>query len=215
MNNDYVLCWWARDEFAEQRGDFQTNASFDQAGSDLLQDDSSVAAMQQAPLGEPPMAFDVRSVYDSRPVNGYDFNYSGFFASQNLNNNPWTLEFNVPTGYRAVPRKWDVFFDTPPGGPSYASTVTLLQNGAAVPNNGPIIIGMGTGDEPIDSFFLCEENTSFGITGNVTAAPNTTQDSVISVNVYGNLIPVSQVALPFSIANPSSNPELLNTLLGS
>ena len=212
-HKDDVLFWWQKGEFADQRGDVQTGASYDQPGSDLLQDDTSIAQMQQAPLGEPPTAFDVRSVYDSRPVNGYDFNYSGSLPSQNLYNNPWTIEFNVPNGYRAVPRKWDVFYDTPPSGPSYNSTVTLLQQGAAVPNNGPIIIGMGTND-PIESFFLCEENTTFGITGNVVFTGNGTSDSVISVNVQGNLIPVSEVALPFSIANPTSNPALLHSLLG-
>jgi hypothetical protein len=169
--------------------------------------------MQQAPLGEPPSAFDVRSTYDSRPVNAYDFNYSAFLPSQNLINTPWEFTFNVPNGYRAVPRKWDVFYDTPPSGPSYNSTVTLLQQGAAVPNNGPIIIGMGTSD-PIESFFICEENTTFGISGNVVGTVNSTQDSVISVNVYGNLIAVSEVALPFSVANPTSNPALLHSLLG-
>ena len=215
MHSDNVRCWWARGEFAEQHGDWQTGASVDQAGSDLLQDDASVAAMQKAPLGEPPSAFDVRCTYDSRIVNGYDFNFSQFITSQNLINNPWEMQFMVPNGYRAVPRKWDVMYDTPPVGASYNSTVTLLQQGAALPNNGPIIIGMGTGDEPIDSFFVCEENTTFGITGNVVGTFNTTQDSVISVNVYGNLIPVSEAALPFSIANPSSNPALLNTLLGN
>lgn len=213
MNSDYVVHWWERGEFAEQRGDWQTGASYDQPGSDLLQDDASVAAMQQTPLGEPPTAFDVRSTYDSRPVNGYDFNYSAHFPSRNLINNPWSIQFVVPNGYRAVPRKWDVFFDSPPAGPSYNSTVTLLQNGAALPNNGPIIIGMGTNDS-IDSFFICEENTTFGMSGNVVGVANTTQDSVISVNVYGNLLPVSDVALPFSIANPTSNPALLHSLLG-
>jgi|ERR1700677_1281289 len=206
MNTDVVCYWWMRGEFAEQRGDWQTGASLDVPGADLLQDDSSVAQMQVTPLGEPPSDFDVRCVYDSRPVNGYDFNFSAFQASSNISNVPWNFTFTVPNGYRAVPRKWDVFYDTPPSGiPSYQSTVTLIQNQAAVPYNGPIIVGMGTGDAPIDSFFVCEENTTFGISGSVTDVPNSTHATAISVNVYGNLIPVTEVAPPFAVTNQIKN----------
>lgn len=191
----YVMFWWQRGEFDEQRQDWQAEASFEQPGSDLLQDASSTQAMLEAPLGEPKSDFDVRCVYDSRVVNGYDFNYSA--AMNQPSGASWTATFVVPNGYRAVPRKWSVNFDSPPVGPSKNSTATIQQGGAALPNNGPIIIGMGT-DDPIETFFLCEENTTFGITG---ANSNAVTGLAVIVNVYGNLIPVTDVALPLAVSN--------------
>jgi len=196
MNNpDYVAFWWQRGEFAEQRGDWQVGAVWDQPGADLLQDDASITAMQKAPLGEPKSDFDVRCVYDSRIVNGYDFNFSAILTQSS--GGSWSASFNVPNGYRAIPRKWDVQFDLPPPGAAGNSTVTIQQQGAGLPNNGPIIIGMGT-DDPIETFFLCEENTTFGIAG---ANTNTANALTVNVNVYGNLIPVTDVALPLSVSN--------------
>jgi hypothetical protein len=193
--NDYIMHWWERDEFSEQRGDFQTGASWDQPGSDLLQDHASLTAMQSAPLGEPPTDFDVRCVFDSRIVNGYDFNFAANISGS-YPGYGWSANFKVPTGYRAIPRKWSVQFDLPPTGIAANSTATIQQNGAALPNN-TVIIGMGT-DEPIETFFLCEENTSFGIAGiNSNASVTFTGN----VNVYGNLIPVTSVALPLAVSN--------------
>jgi hypothetical protein len=190
--DDAVMFWWNRGEFAEQREEWQFSADYEQAGSDLLLDDAAVASMQAAPLGEPPSDFDVRCVYDSRPVNGYDFNYSAQVSI--ASGVAWSTAFNVPNGYRIVPRKWQVQFDSLPLGPLAGNFVSLQQNGANVPNNGPIIVGMGT-DEPIESFFLCEENTTFGISGVAN------QNTNANINVYGNLIPVTDVALPLSVSN--------------
>jgi hypothetical protein len=195
MGNDYVMFWWMRGEFAEQREEWQAGADLDQPGSDLLQDSTAVTAMQQAPLGEPPVDFDVRCVYDSRIVNGYDFNFSSPISASSTTG--WSATFTVPVGYRAVPRKWSVQFDQVITGAASGSTATIQQNGAGLANNGPIIIGMGT-DGPIETFFLCEENTTFGIAGQNT---NAVISYTGAVNVYGNLIPVSQVALPMAAAN--------------
>jgi hypothetical protein len=217
MTSDVICSWWMRGEFAEQRGDWQTNASLDIPGADLLGQEASTQAMQATPLTPPNVDYEVRSVYDSRPINAYDFNFS---AATEFTSPPdpgtiatWEATFTVPTGYRAVPRDWDVFFDTPPNVIASKSTVTLQQQGAAVPNNGPMIIGMGTGPTPIKSFFICEENTTFGIQGSINVGVNSTQSSTISINVHGNLIPVTDCALPFTIADQLKNPTLVNKLL--
>jgi hypothetical protein len=195
--------WWTRGEFADQVGDTQAPADLRESGiADMIGVDQAIDAMVATPIGEPDSDFDVRSVYDSRPVNAYDFNFS---ANADLSSEgsgfSWTVTFTVPNGYRAVPREWDVLYD-----PGFASAnsysdsfVTIQQSGAALPNNGPITVGIGTYD-PIKTFFLCEENTTFGMTG-FTALTNSSQASSVNVNVYGNLIPVSEVALPFCIAN--------------
>lgn len=189
--------WWKRGEWADAIGDYQASPDFREAsgGMDLFAADASVYAMEHTPLGEPPVDFDVRCVYDSRPVNGYDFNYS--ISTPAVSTGSWTVQFIVPNGYRAVPREWEIQFDSPFAGPSANSTVSIQQNGAQLPNNGPITIGMGT-DEPIKTFFVCEENTTFGITGLNT---NITGETNANINVYGNLLPVTDVALQFAIAN--------------
>lgn len=189
--------WRGNHEYAQEIGDAQAPPDMSDVGaSDMALVQRSVDEMQRTPLGEPRVGFDVRAVYDSRPVNGYDFNLSA--STDNVTTSAWVIAFNVPNGYRMVPREWQVIYDSPPPGPSTNSIVTLQQNGANLPNNGPIIIGGGTG-LPIKSFFICEENTTFGITGRNTNLISGTNKVII--NVYGNLLAVTDVALPFEVTN--------------
>ena len=202
--------WWEAGEYASAIGD--TQAPPDMAnppGADLLGDAAATAEMIAAPLGGPATDFSIRSVYDSRPVNAYDFNYSQAVEVTNANGAGttvlWAANFSAPNGYRAIPRKWDIFLDPPHAvGPPADSLVSITQSNAAIPNNQNIILGLGT-DEPIETFFVCEENTVFGASGATSLIPADTTVNV-NVNVHGNLIPVSQVAAPYSIAN--ENEEL-------
>lgn len=197
-NGNYVAWWWQRQEFAEQRGDWQASSCYEIPGADLLQDATSETALHVTPLGEPPVAFDVRSVYDSRPVNSYDFNFSTSQAYIDAGG-VLTFNFNVPQGYRAVPREWNVALSTPSIGASGTfNTISLNSNNAAVPNNQNIIFGGGGTEDPVKSFFVCEEQTQFGAT--IFLLPTLTPGDCI-LNVWGNLIPVTSVALPFAIAN--------------
>jgi hypothetical protein len=204
-NGNYVLWWWQRGEHEEQRGDFQASSCYEIPGADLLQDDASEAALMRSPLGEPPTDFTVRSVYDVRPVNGYDFNYFKS-ATITLSSGAWMVTFNVPPGYRAVVRHYEVEFDAcfGPGGGVFApsgSTASLQQNGANVPNNQTLDAGFGAA---FDCFYLCEENTTFGLAGiNLLINSALGGVSTANVSVYGNLIAVDENALPLSIANKS------------
>jgi hypothetical protein len=191
----YVAWWWQREEFADQIGDYQATSVYEIPGADLVGQAAATAAMFQSPIGEPPTDFDVRCVFDSRIVNGYDFNFSAAIAG--TSSAGWSATFTVPNGYRIVPREWTVQFDNVFSGASANSTATIEQQGAAVPYNQNIIIGMGT-DEPIKTFFLCEENTTFGIAG---FNGNAITPYTGSITVYGNLIPVTDVALPLSVSN--------------
>jgi hypothetical protein len=186
------------DEYSASREDYQEPPDMrDNASGDMgRSQQESVDEMQRTPLGEPRVEFDVRCVYDSRPLNGGDFNLSITAVDTSTTN--WQATFVVPNGYRMVPRKWEVTFDNPPSGPNANSTATIQQNGANLPYNGPIIIGMGT-SEPIETFFICEENTTFGIMGN--NANFTGGSNVVNVNVYGNLLAATDVALPFEVTN--------------
>jgi hypothetical protein len=202
-----VINWWDVGEWADARGDYQGPPDLmDPSGSDVAGDSASTLGMIASPLGEPPVEFDVRSVFDSRPVNGYDFIYSAtssFLPGSPSTQGIWSVNFIVPNGYRAVPLEWDISFDQPMSGLAAAnSQCSLNQNGSAVPNNQAIIIGYGTGDLPLKTFFVCEENSTFGAQGfNLNNGIQAANTVTVNVKVKGNLIAVSDVALPFSIAN--------------
>ena len=190
--------WWDRQELNDELGDFGAPPdAADYGGSDLAMDASSTAAMMQTPLGEPDIDFDVRCIYDSRPVNGYDFNVSNTLTTTSSAPTIWTFNFTVPLGYRMIPKKFEIKFDPAPAGPISQSTATILQQGVGLSNNQNIIIGPGG---TIDTFFICEEQTTFGITGTNN---NVFGGLVLTaiVNVWGQMIPVSDVALPFTAAN--------------
>lgn len=152
-------------------------------------------AVGVAPVGTPPTFYDVRCVYDSRPVNAYDFNLTtttaalphGGFA---------TTQFIVPSGYRAVPRKWMVSFEPIPVANPSDITFYPQAYGADVPNNA-VLIGSGTA-APIETFFLVEENATFGAR---IADPNALAGGNVYIQVWGNLLPVTGVALPFEVSN--------------
>jgi len=193
--------WWKNGEYEDEIGDTQAGPDFNVGPADVGNTEQQLAALARAPLGEPPVGFDVRCTFDSRIVNSYDFLLSATLMDGLNSGAPWIVTFQVPNGYRMIPREWEVYFDNPPSGLASNSTVTLQQQGAAIPNNGPIAIGSGTSD-PIKTFFLCEENTNFGMTGHNS---NLTSGIITGyVRVYGNLIAVSDVALPFAAANKNS-----------
>jgi len=183
-------------EYSQSRGDTQAPPDPFAGPADMAGSGPLVSAMEIAPLGEPPVGFDVRCTFDSRMINGYDFNLSAAITDTSVTN--WQATFIVPNGYRMIPREWTIYFDNPPPGLASNSTATLQQQSAGIPNNGPIMIGSGTTD-PLKSFFLCEENTTFGIIGNNS---NIFSGAVTGyVTVYGNLLSVLDVALPFAASN--------------
>ncbi len=147
--------------------------------------------------GEPPLAFDVRCVYDSRPANGYDFNLTMTLTPDEAAASI-TGQIIVPSGYRIVPREWRVNFVVIPDVTLTQISVQIQRNDADLPNNS-FFIGTGT-TFPIKTFFVVEENATFGLRlldpGILLLAAN-----VAIVQVYGNLLPVTGVALPFEVTN--------------
>jgi hypothetical protein len=151
--------------------------------------------------------YNVRSVFDSRPVNAYDGNFT---ARQNLvaSATDFQVVFPVPLGYRAVVRELEVQFSTnTPGN----DVILFPQNNAAdVPYNqialGNVALSVNSAaNQPwpraiYKLFYIAEEATSFGVRGhsvNFNGAGNT-----VIVNMRVNLLVVLGNALPYSIANP-------------
>ncbi len=182
-------------EWALTIRDLQYGPEFSQGPQDLQVIMAQIGAMQAAPLGEPDSQYDARSVYDSRPTNGFDATFSGNASA--APSTAWTVLFSAPLGYRVVVREWQVNYDAPGSGPAADSAVSLLLNGAALPYNDNIAIGMGTSD-PVSTFFLVEENGTFGITG---LSSNLALTTTAYVNMHVNLIPVTLDQLSFAVVN--------------
>lgn len=159
------------------------------------------ADMRAAPAGEPPADYDVRSVYDSRPVLGYDFNV--LLSTSDIAGDPsppltLTSQFIVPQGFVAVVRKAHVWIE--PNVPlSSRSNVlfTLAINGVRVQYNEDIAVGDET-LEPLEFFTIIDELNSL--------AAMITLSGIISTNVfvhfYGNLLSKTGRPPAFEIANP-------------
>ncbi len=182
-------------DWAHSIRDFQADPVFTRGSPDLATVGDQITAMQQAPLGEPETVYDARSVFDSRPCNAFD----GVFSAETTATSGvlWTITFQAPNGYRIVPREWQVSYDAPGAGSNGNSTVNLVLNESAVPYNSGIIIGPGTSD-PLESFFLVEENATFGMTGTNSNIVGTTN---VQVNVRCNLIPVTLEQLSYAVEN--------------
>jgi len=201
---------WRDSEFLAQR-EHQAGADLSSA-SDITSQGGKVADMAATPPGEPPVDYDVRSVYDSRPVNARDFNFSlsqlGTVSGSGAIVFP-EFDFVSAIGWRFVVLEWDIIFSPSLGtigGSVYQNTVVNLLGGGGVadPFNSNIVIGPnGTGEEPIKTFMLVEENTRFGLTlvnTDTTLTIAATAEAIVTV--HGNALPVTDVQLPYQIANP-------------
>ena len=191
---------------------------------DLLMLADAENDLAATPLDYQTLDYDVRSTYDSRPINAYDFNLCSGTLSGINSNIAWMVGWQVPLGYRAVVRRFDVQYDSDVGGPYGNSVIWPLQGlypatvqpapqllavstpqfnmavytnnevGFPVPNN---IKSIGSGGS-IDVFFIIEEGTWFGLAGSNANQLNGTAN----VNVYGQLIPVRNEQLPYVVGNP-------------
>ncbi len=89
------------DEFKSDEQHSQLTANTHSIASDIAIATDSGDQADVAPLGTPPKGYDVRAVYDSRPVQGYDFNIAVSTALGETN--PF-VSMTVPNGYIAVLR---------------------------------------------------------------------------------------------------------------
>jgi hypothetical protein len=201
--------------------DIQWGPGLDTAGpTDLLALSGAVADAQATPLEPVPLDYDTRAVYDSRPVNAYDFNFcaNNFIVN---NNTLWAVGWQVPLGYRAVIREFEVQYDQDVGGQFGASLIFPLQGmypsefGDSPSTSGPVTPtvqtalaaagfplqnnakAIGSGGK-IKTFYIAEEGTWFGLEG---ISANIGVQGTCTVNAYGQFIPIRNEQLPFVIAN--------------
>src|SRR6185436_19569151 len=101
--------------------------------------------LDRVPLGTPAIDYDVRSVFDVRPVNAFDFTFSQTAQPYDLGEQggKWLFTFEVPVGFVAVVR-WYQFFSVSATGSSTEVNdwlASLLRNAVDFPYNNNVYIG--------------------------------------------------------------------------
>jgi len=208
------------EDLAVERGE-----SFDtgQARSDVPTDMRSNARNRQgaaeAPLGTPSLDYDVRSIYDSRPVNSVEFNE--WFTLEGLDAAPIDAAavallrkaWLVPVGFVAVVRGITVLV---PNDPNVASVwdgeLSVMVDGVKQdPPN--VVVNPGTGlaainqhnilfrdGEQITTFVIADQNQFVGVdVALLTNVALTTAN--FAVGFYGNFLQKTNIPSQFQIAN--------------
>lgn len=178
------------------------------------------AAAEQAPLGTPSLDFDVRSIYDSRPVNTRDFNL--WFALQITGEAGVTLDsfkncFYVPQGYVAVVREITLttqIFRQVQSPYTFDGYIKILVDGNSVdPMTVQVPAGpLGdsllpldipwTSGEPIKTFTVADQGQIIGVQITpVNFFQPGNEDGHVWVGFYGNFLQKTNVPANFQIAN--------------
>lgn len=164
-------------------------------------------AFQSAPLGDVPGAYDVRSVYDSRPVNAADFNICTSADLSGVETTPGTLKMTVPRGYVAVLRRVRTAVEPAPA-ISFRRQIqaTLTHNGATVPNQQSIFVGAEQ-DSLLECWVIADELDTLGVNLSYFETDGTTPqafpaDTVGEAQFYGQLLVKTGRSINYEIANP-------------
>jgi hypothetical protein len=192
------------DEFEARQRQLPASLKLNIGGKSLKRSRDDLA---RTPLGSPPVDYDVRSVYDVRPVGAFDFNIAAsdvLGAGEGATSNVLTAEMTVPDGLVAVLRNFDIWFEPNPAGADKSDFKWSLQlNGADFPYNGSIPFGVVVDRETV--FMLANEFNRIGIRVTATAgAIFVTGSPVLWVRFYGTFQIKGSIPLPFEIANPAS-----------
>lgn len=156
---------------------------------------------QQTPLGAPPADCDVRSIYDSRPVNGFDFNIA--VSVDNAEETPddtFNLEFVVDEGYVAVVRTIYHWFEPLPALANPSDVLlSMAVNGATQLRLQDIPVGVES-SALVNQFLIADEfNTvraQLFLPGGAIAT-----DFTVWVIFYGNYLQKTAIPANQQIAN--------------
>jgi hypothetical protein len=165
-------------------------------------------AFQDAPIGEPGIDVDVRSVYDVRPVNAFDVNLQQVSPNQFTYGGTATPQVGeilapVPLGYVFVCRQLDHYLFPEPGVTSRGQVLmSLTKNGAEVPYN--VNVAVGTASQGLfRTFTIYDEGEVFGARVVVNLPGGSPSgSSFLGVNFYGNFLRKSGRSANQTIGNP-------------
>lgn len=192
------------------RGEFESRNR--QLPADLNQSvafassEQSRRQFETTPVGTPVDCYDVRSVWDVRPVGAFDFNIVSFIASSGATDSgDAVVEMTVPDGFVAILRNFDAWFSgtQPAVAEKNSITWSLQLNGGDVPYNADVPMGVAVDRETV--FLIGNEFNRIGLRIASAAFANTVLTPY--VRFYGTLIIKSSRALPFEVANPTMAPN--------
>lgn len=168
--------------------------------------------MERVKPGEPPIDFTVRSVYDSRPVQGQDFNITAIVTQivQPGNND---CSFTVPQGYVAVVRRLHHFVTNPPVGVGINRSdalCSILLDNADYPYNKNIPVGWES-DDIVNLFMIADEFQT--VTTRFVFSAVVLETSALYVTFYGNLLLKTGRPAQFEIANPAARGAVIGPQL--
>jgi hypothetical protein len=186
-----------------RRGDFEARQR--QLPADRHARQAKMSAMAKArtdqentPLGSPPKPVDVRSVYDTRPINAFDFNISAS-ASVNSVSPSATLFFSVPQGFICVLRNFDIWFEPNPVASDRSAFQWSLQlNGGDFPYNLNVPFGIAVDRETC--FMIANEFNTVGLRITLGTAAEFA-DGTIFGRFYGNFLLKSGLPSALEIGN--------------
>jgi len=165
---------------------------------------ASQRAFQDAPLGEPLADVDVRSTYDVRPLQAFDFNVTVSGDTTHTGEGgtlvATPVPFSVPIGYVAVVRAFNHSFA--PVFPAVVRSDVLLTirvQDADLPFNSNIPVGAQS-QGLVNCFFICDEGWTFGARFTTTIVSPAT--FTVSLHAYGNLLRKTGRSAPLEIGNP-------------
>lgn len=186
------------DEFLSDQQRAQLPANTSPIPSDVATGSASEGDLGTTPLGAPPAGYDVRSTYDSRPVQAFDFNIT---VENTLEVQP-LAQFAVPAGYVCVLRRIHHSFNPVPiiFGRSDVK-VSLLVNGNAVLYNKNVPMGVES-DDILECFVIADEFQMVQAQWAIAAAAMIA--STLSTHFYGQFILKTGIPKEFEIANPTS-----------
>lgn len=151
----------------------------------------------KTPIGAPPKPVDVRSVWDTRPINAFDFNIPVSLSAPSTGTEA-VLEFTVPEGFVCVLRNFDIWFEPNPVGLNRSDTTWSLQlNGGDYPYNIGVWFGVAIDRETC--FMVANEFNTVGLRI-VHAAGFVTPGSIFA-RFYGNFLQKSGLPPSLEIGN--------------
>lgn len=189
--------------------------------TDMRQNADRRASADSAPLGTPGIDYDVRSIYDSRPVNAKDFNLWFEFGIQEAALDLITFRrcFAVPFGYVAVVREVTFLFEpVEVVDGTYDGTARILVDGNNVDPMVVKVVPFSAGltnvvqtagilwqsGQPIKTFTLADQEQFIGVDVELANDQEALQDT-FQVGFYGQFLQRTNVPTQFQAANKAGS----------
>ncbi len=189
---------------------------------DMLNTQQARESAARAGIGGPVLDYTVRGVYDSRPVNGFDFNQVVELTLTDNSGNPFRYAcLQVPQGRVVVLRAIQFYdlmdvdeFIQPDSGKAWDIMVQLTRNGGAIM---PIDMDVKNyspggvtymdqlpikGGDTLECFSLFDEGEVIGINALLGGGVPTT--SYMYVKFYGNILLKTGIPANFEVANKAA-----------